>query len=736
MITYTGYIRNIRFYSEETKFIVALIEVEQEDRMLVMNGYMSDVNEYNKYTFVGDYKMHPKYGEQFVITSYEVILAKDSDEIVKYLSSPLFKGIGRVQAQSIVDALGEQCLDLIKEDKSVLQTVRGINEKKIDTIYTVLTNDDYDQEVMRFFMGHGISLRNLALIQAVYKEKTLTVLQDNPYQMIEDIDGIGFQTADDLAMKIGCDRESPNRLKAAILYSIKQGCFRSGSSYQSIDSILRMFRKQIINIEDSLFYEYLETLIEEGKVMVDADKYYDKEMYEAEVNIASFISNLQGRPEYMYDENSVQEEINAIEKRNHITYAKKQKQAITYFLSYPCMVLTGGPGTGKTTVIQAILAMAEKQFPESKIALVAPTGRAAKRLSEVTGRKASTIHRLLKWDLHTNTFALHADNPMEEEILIIDEFSMVDCLLFSRLLEASRYVKKILCIGDHHQLPSVAPGNVLKDFMAMDVKTIELDEIFRQAQSSGIIQLAHHIIHNEMTDMSLFKQYQDIHFCSCPSQDVAYYVSRIVAQAIEEGYTLNEIQVLAPMYQGIAGIDALNKALQKVCNEKQDDSIEMRIGNVVFREGDKILQLKNRPEDEVYNGDIGILVEINKKDNVAYLEDTIVVDFDGAMVEYTAKTFSTFTHAYCTSIHKSQGSEFKIVILCVLYDYRIMLRRNLLYTGLTRAKQSLFILGQSDAFLYGIENNQEGRRKTSLATMYLKNAAQTTLSPYDFMEEG
>lgn len=736
MLEYTGYIRSIRFYSEDTNYIVALIEVEQETKPFVMNGYMNNVSDYEKYVFRGDYEIHPKYGQQFKLESYEVILADDREEIIKYLSSPLFKGVGRTQAEQIVDNLGKNCLEKIKEDKHILDTVRGMNEKKRETIYEVLTNNDFDQEVMQFFMGHGISLRNLGLIQAVYKEKTLEVLQNNPYQLIEDIDGIGFKTADELALKIGGDAHDANRLKAAILYSLKQGCFSTGSSYQSLEEIIRMFKRQIVFIDEDVFHEYMSELIEDGKIIQVEEKYYYEEMYNAEGIISSFITKLQSLPEEPYEEEKVEKEIESIEETRNITYANKQKEAIDYFLRYPCMILTGGPGTGKTTVVKALLQIYRYLYPEDRIALVAPTGRAAKRLSELTNMQASTIHRLLKWDLHTNTFAMNYNNPLEEEILIIDEFSMVDSILLSKVFDAGKRIRKILFIGDHHQLPSVAPGNVLKDLMETDMKTIELDEIFRQAQESGIVQLAHQIIQNQIEDISIFDAYSDIHFFPCPNYDIVKNVSKIVNKAINEGYDSSDVQVLAPMYQGVAGIDALNGALQDIFNPPDDFKKELRIGNKIYREGDKILQLKNRPEDEVFNGDIGILLEVNKKDNFEYMQDTLIVDFDGVIVEYTHKNFPTITHAYCMSIHKSQGNEFKIVILSVLYDYRVMLRRNLIYTGLTRAKQSLFILGGPDAFLHGIANHHDSNRKTTLQERFTKVQEEPKLSVYDFMEEG
>ena len=731
MIEYTGYIKKIRFYSESSNYIVALIEVEQEDKLITMNGYMNNFNDYEKYAFIGDYEIHPKYGKQFKLSEYRIIYAKESEEIIKYLSSPLFKGIGKALATQIVNTLGEECLEKIKEDKHNLDLVRGMTEKRREIIYEALTNGDYDQEVMQFFMGHGISLKNLGLIQAYYQEKTLEILQNNPYQLVEDIDGIGFKTADELALKTGGTLDNPNRIKAGIIYSIKQYGFNTGSTYCYLDEIKIMFSKIIYNIEEVSFNEYLDELIDGGLIIQRGDKYYYFEMDEAEKNIAEYLKIRINKPDELFDEKEVERLLTNYEKTQGICYAAKQKEALNYFLKSSCMILTGGPGTGKTTIVQALLKVYSALYPDDRIGLVAPTGRAAKRLTELTGIYACTIHRLLKWDLHSNTFAMNKSNLLDLDVLIIDEFSMVDCLLLSKLFEAGRGINKVLFIGDYHQLPSVAPGNILQDLMEAGVKTIELDEIFRQAKDSGIIQLAHHIIHNEIENMDLFEQYRDINFFPCINYDVVKNVKIIVKKAIDEGYDTNDIQVLVPMYQGVAGIDALNDALQDVFNPIDEFNDSYQIGRKEYRVGDKILQLKNRPDDDVFNGDIGTLVEICRKDNFEYLQDTLIVDFDGNFVEYTSNTFNTITHAYCMSIHKSQGNEFKIVIMAVLSDYYIMLRRNLLYTAITRAKQSLFILGNSKAFMHGLANYQDSRRKTSLKSRF---KTIETLNVYDFLE--
>ena len=729
MLEYTGIIQRVRFYSEETKFIVCVMDVEQEDKPILVTGHMSYMNPQDKYRITGDYIIHPKYGKQFQIQSYEIVLADDESEIIRYLSSPLFKGIGEKQATAIVESLGKDALSLIKEDKHVLDLVRGMSEKKRDLIYDVLSAQDFDQEVLSFFMGHGISTRHLALIQAVYQERTLEVLQNNPYQLIDDIDGIGFKTADDLALKIGIDPLDEHRLKAAVLYALKESCFQDGSTYHEKDRIFAQFRRFIPQLGYDDFEYFLDQLIEEGKILNEEEKYFPEDLYSSEITIAKTFKRWLSSSLYVYEKEEVYQYLQQLEEGLSIQYDDLQKEAIYKFLQVPSMILTGGPGTGKTTIVEAIIKLYTYLNPDQKIALVAPTGRASKRLSEVTGLEACTIHRLLKWDLHTNTFAMNADHPIDYDLLIVDEFSMVDSLLFSHLLSASRKVSKILLIGDEQQLPSVAPGYVLKDLLESQlIPCVRLDHIYRQSKESGIVQLAHSI-RNDRYDEHLFFDYHDIHFSTCSPYDVISRVQILVSKAIEEGYDASDIQVLAPMYNGVAGIDALNDSLQELLNPQDGYKNEIRVGKRIYREGDKILQLKNRVDDNVFNGDIGELIEICLKDNIEYLEDTLIVDFDGDIVEYKSSDFYTITHAYCMSIHKSQGNEFKIVIMPVLKDYYIMLKKNLLYTGLTRAKQSLFILGDHQAFSYGIQNLRDEKRRTTLQEKLLTTS---DISVYDF----
>ena len=723
---YTGVIVRVRFYSDETKFIVANVEVEEENDVICMTGYMSYVNEEEKYRFTGYYVTHPRYGKQFQIESYEVIRSNDEEEIVRYLSSSLFKGIGVKQATLIVQALGENTIDAIKEDKHVLDHIKGMSEVKRDMIYNVLVTQDFDSQVLSFFLGHGISTKNLALIQGHYQEDTLNVLQNNPYQLIEDIDGIGFKTADDLALKIGVDPLDENRLKAAVLYCLKERCFQTGGTYQYYESFYSMFNKLIQGIFEEKFNELLNELISEEKIIQEGEKYYSYDLYHSEQIIVEAIKRWLREPKEEYS--NILEEIEKIEEELSLQYDKKQKEAIESFIENPLMIITGGPGTGKTTIVQGLLKIYQAINRDAKVALIAPTGRAAKRMSEITGLEACTIHRLLKWDMHSNVFAMNEDNPLDYDLLIIDEFSMVDSLLFSHLIKASYKVSKILLVGDDQQLPSVAPGTVLKNLLDIeDIPKLKLTHIYRQSQESGIIQLAHHL-RNDDYQQQIFLDYPDLYFQHSSNTDIVKNIELLIQKAIDEGFNENDIQVLAPMYQGVGGINAFNESLQALFNPPSVTKNELKVGRRVFREGDKILQLKNRVDDNVFNGDIGKLVEICYKDNFEYLEDTIIVDFDGVFVEYTPGDFSTITHAYCISIHKAQGNEFPIVIMAVLNDYYIMLRKNLIYTGITRAKRTLFVVGSHHAFLRGLSNNSDEQRLTSLKNKFYKK----DISLYDF----
>lgn len=726
----TGKINQICFYSEETDFIVVNVTTNEMDRPVLMTGYMPDYSTSLTYRFEGEFTTHHKYGKQFKISSYEVVTTDDGEAVVRYLSSSLFQGVGPVLAKHVVEALGPDALKKIVENPDALNQVRGMTEERKKVIEKVLTEKDEQHKTLQFFLSHGISLKMATKIMGVYPENTVQIVSENPYLLAENVEGIGFKTADELALSLAFQPDHPYRLQAALLYIIKQECMNQGSTYLGYEIISSRFKRQFPMIDDMT--EILEALLRDEKIVLEDGRYYPESLYRAEKIIANTLKKyIVGVSNPDYDFEDVEEGIATLEEKWNIEYDESQREAIYAFLENDLMILSGGPGTGKTTIVKAMLTLYQKIEPGKQIALVAPTGRAAKRLSEACELEATTIHRLLKWDVYTNTFNHDENHPISADLLIIDEFSMVDTFLFSRLLAACGQVTKILLIGDEAQLPSIAPGQVLYDLIeTKQIECVFLKHIFRQQAKSGIISISHAIRHDELHALEEIDNYQDIHFMPCKEQDVIRFVSKIIQKAVDEGYDFYDFQVLSPMYQGAAGVDAINEALQNLLNPKAENKPEVRIYQHIFREGDKVLQLKNRPDDNVFNGDIGIIIEIQKKDGFYYQQDKIFVDFEGDIVEYTSQDFNQLTLAYCMSIHKAQGSEFKIVVMPFVFRHGRMLKKNLIYTGMTRAKQALFLIGEKQAFISGIAHN-ENKRETTLKECFIQKEA---LSPYDFID--
>lgn len=727
--TLTGKIAQVRYYSEETAFIVMNVETVELERPILMTGYMPDYNMELSYKFIGDFIQHPKYGKQFKIEAYELLATDDREATIRYLSSSLFKGIGPVFATQIVDQLGDHTIEKIVQDPSQLDLVRGMTEERKEAILDVLLKSDHSQKTLQFLMGHGISLKMATKILGVIPEHTIEYIEENPYHLIEDVEGISFSQADKLAMSLAFPQDHPFRLEAALLACMKQECMNRGSTYLDLPTLEARFSK-MFNIQEDID-TILGRLVDQEKIVIENDKYYPYNLYESENIIKNtLVRYINGVSNPDYDFEDVEEVLMDLEEKWNIEYEETQRDAIYSFLENDLMILSGGPGTGKTTIVKAMIALYKKVEPNRQIALVAPTGRAAKRLSEVCNLPSSTIHRLLKWDVNTNTFNHDEDHPIDVDLLIIDEFSMVDSFLFSRLLLACNHVSKILLIGDEAQLPSIAPGQVLYDLIEThQIECVFLKHIFRQQQQSGIISISHALRNNELEMLGNIENFSDIHFYPVADQKIQPLVSRIINKAVNEGYDLYDFQVLSPMYQGAAGIDAINEVLQEVVNPKAEFKKEVKIYNHIFREGDKVLQLKNRPEDNVFNGDLGIIIEIQKRDGIYYLQDKIIVDFEGDVVEYTSQDFNQLTLAYCMSIHKAQGSEFKIVVIPFSKAHSRMFRKNLIYTGMTRAKQSLFLIGDYETFIQGVQKT-ESKRETTLQERF---KSSVDFSPYDFM---
>lgn len=711
-----GKLKVVVFHNEENLYSVIKIRIDNasEDKYLTLTGNFPLPNENNDYKYKGEYINHPRFGVQFAVSEYEELLPSSKEAIIKYLSSPIFPKIGVKTATKIYDLFKEKSLEIIKYNPNMLDGVVSGDQKK--TLTDGMNSSNYFDEAVKSFVTQGLSLKMLLKIQSVYKEKMIQIIKDNPYKLIEDIDGMGFKTADDFALKMGVDYHDERRIKACLIYCVSMICFNESDTYTNERMIFVEFNKIIPNVDEVSKKYFLDVLISEGKLYREEEKIFSMVQYVGEVENARILSKFIKRIVNDYSNDEILKVIAKIEGKTGIKYDDDQKSAIINCMNSGISIITGGPGTGKTTIVNAIIQAYRELFENSEIHVCAPTGRASKRLTEITNVKATTIHSLLKWDLHSNTFSINENNPLKGHLLIVDEFSMVDNYLLHQLLRASEYIGQIIFIGDEDQLPSVGPGNVLRDLLDSGlINTIRLNKIYRQSEMSNIVKLAHHIKNNEAVSEDFEN---DVIFYSTNDYNISKIILNYINVAKNNGYSNEDIQILAPMYNGINGIDNLNNVLQEYFNPSDGIKNELRVGKTIYREDDKILQLKNQNEDNVFNGDIGSLIEIEKGSNIS--TSKITVDFDDNFVEYTAKDFVNITLAYSISIHKSQGSEYPLIILPMSFAYQRMLAKNLIYTAITRAKKKLVIVGDYNAFLYGISNTNYKIRNTTLKEKLLK----------------
>lgn len=713
LVEITGKPVYIVYRNEETFYTVMKFQMmEDSERIITATGILPSIEQDVLYHLYGKYIEHPRYGMQFAIVSYEKPLPNEEEGIIRYLSGVQFPGIGKKTAGRIVSALGDGCLEEIRRDPAVLRQIPGLSEHVIETIeYGIKQEDDGMQELVRFLNVHGIGMRNLIRLNRAYGKDALVKLKENPYRVIDECDGFGFATADKIAMNLGFAENDDRRLYALLVSMCMDRCMSTGDSWVDAETLRQMFLERIAPM-DCDYDALMEQARMNRRLVQEANRVFPISQYESEDSISSFLARFPFQELEPPERSILDGYLHSLQEELQITYDEDQVSAIESFFQNPFLILTGGPGTGKTTVVRAMVQLFRLIYPGSTVLCAAPTGRAAKRLAELTDTSTYTIHSLLKWDLETNTFGMGKEEPLQADLLIVDEFSMVDNWLFYHLLLASEPIRKICIIGDEDQLPSVSPGCVLRDIIDADrFPLIRLTHIYRQKQGSDVIELAH-MIHDGTVDFSSLKN--EVRFFPCARQEIRDQILRIVQNALDKGYTMNDVQVLSPMYSGVAGIDVLNNALQECFNPPARGKAEIKSGYTVFRVGDKILQLKNQPDDDVYNGDIGILEEIDEDRTTAAHRVTLVVNFDGVYVEYTRDSLINITLAYCISIHKSQGSEYPIVIMPITYQQSIMLQRRLLYTGVTRAKKSLILLGEPGAFAKGVETLERHPRQTTL----------------------
>ena len=715
-------------YKSDRGYIIGLFKVKDTNseelkdyinKSLTFTGYFHELNEEEKYTFYGEGVEHPKYGFQFSVTEYEKSKPEDKEGLVEFLSSDLFPGIGEKIAESIVDVLGLDALNKILEDPAILNLVPKLTSKKMELIYNNLLKYNESSAIIIYLTELGFSMKDAMNIYNFYKKITKDIIESNIYSILDNIEEIAFTKVDEIAIKEGINLDDKNRVKATIIYIMKNLIYSNGDTYLEYGDIIKnveLYLKTELNT--SYFDDCLFELEKDNKIIKYNENYYLSSIWKSEDYVANKIVKLSLMEPKNYPK--LDNKLLNLEKELNIVYNDKQKEAIKKALTNSISIITGGPGTGKTTIIKAIVELYTElnklsyENAMKEIALLAPTGRASKRMTESTNLQASTINRFLKWNKETNKFAVDEFNPDKSKFIIIDEMSMLDISLLDSLFKGLTNNIQVVLVGDYNQLPSVGPGQVLKDLIESEViDTVHLDLLYRQDENSYINTLAIEIKNNVLAE-TFMETKSDYTFLECSSSMIKESLKKICKQIIDKGYDYKKLQLMAPMYHGENGIDNLNKELQNIFNPSSNDKDELVVGDVIFRENDKILQLVNMPEENVFNGDIGIIKRIVYSNISKSKKNEIHVDFDGNIVKYTPKDFNKFKHGYIISIHKSQGSEFDIVVLPVCNNYRRMLYRKLIYTAVTRAKRKLIIIGEPQAFVYAVNNDNEYIRKTSL----------------------
>ena len=675
-----------------------------QDSTITVTGPAFDFERNEKYILTGTYVDHPRYGFQFSMLTVEKYISSQKDEIVSFLAGKSFPGIGKKAALKIYDHFGSETLKILKEDPQRIFEV-DLNDKQIASLVEGFeAMSDPEKETMLYLVSNGFNNVEAQKIFNRFKLATKEVGQDNPFRYYNEIYGISFDKVRNFARTIDFEDKENKYREAYLLYLMNESTFNSGDTFLYYDRLLNMldYYGGMDNIE-----EILERCIEKHYIYRDKDRLYLYEDRMDEEFIAGYIRQFSST--LKCDDIDIEEGIQMSENEFGISYHPKQKEAIRAFFENDISIIVGGPGTGKTTIVKAMSAIFKEVFPFSNLIVVAPTGRAAKRINEICSVESKTIHSLLRWNKEDNSFVFNIDNPIMYDALIIDEFSMVDNNLFASLLKACSRVKKICIIGDNDQLPSIRPGNVLNDLIDSQVIPVsKLEFNYRQNEDNEIVRLAYAIRNNDV-DLDEFNR--DIHFYDIERD--RFDLIGLIKEDINEGYGLDEIQILAPMYKGEWGIDNLNLQLQSSFNPPSFDKNEKRSGKVCFRENDKILQLKNRPSDDVYNGDIGILEEIDDK------EKCLMVNYTGTYVFYQYEELSDIALAYALSVHKSQGSEYQVVYFIFNRGNLHMLNRNLIYTAISRAKKKLVLIGDQLLLKEGL-SRQMKKRNTTLKEI-LKN---------------
>lgn len=746
MIKIRCVVEHITYQNPENGYSVMKVKVKSYNDLVTLVGNLLDVPVGSVLLCEGDWKVDKRYGNQFVAETWEEVMPATLYGIEKYLGSGLVKGIGPKYAQLIVGKFGLETIEVIESDIERLHEVPGIGKKRVEKIRESWQKQKEIKNVMLFLQSYGVSTAYAAKIFRQYGKESIEKVKENPYRLADDIWGIGFKTADSIANKMGYEKNDLRRCRSGILYTLSQ-LSNEGHVYANEEQLVT-WAKELLEADEEPINQAMADMIATKDIILDQEAIYLPPFYHAECGSADRLLALlehsensamktatgeQG--ENVLTHNSANDatllstpsattsEIHtpvgqsdkkvtkdlfdnvAVTKNNKIEYDEIQLAAIRQAMISKVMVLTGGPGTGKTTTTQGIIA--SLQTTGMKILLAAPTGRAAKRMSEATGMEAKTIHRLLEFN-PKDGYKRNNENPLDGDALIVDECSMIDILLMYNLLKAIPTHMRLILVGDVDQLPSVGAGNVLRDIIdSGQIPVVRLTRIFRQAQSSRIVMNAHAVNQGRYPDTSNGK---DSDFFFMPVEDaeqVSGTIVRLVKDRLPKAYNMPvaNIQVLTPMQRGGVGATHLNIALQEALNTSK---VGINRGGFSFKKGDRVMQIRNNYDKEVFNGDLGYVEEVDME------ERTLIADFDGKVVEYEASELDELTLAYATTIHKSQGSEYPIVIMPVLMSHYVMLQRNLIYTGITRAKKICIIVGTAKALAYAIRNMTVLKRNTKL----------------------
>jgi exodeoxyribonuclease V alpha subunit len=713
-----GQIERITYVNIENGYTVARVKVYGQRDLVTVVGNLMAPTPGEIIKMQGEWANHPKYGEQFKVVRYETMVPGSVHGIQKYLGSGLIKGIGPIMAQRIVKKFGKQTLDVIENQIENLAEVDGIGKKRIEMIKKAWDDQKEIREVMLFLQTHGVSSGYAAKIFKQYGNRSILVVKENPYRLASDIFGIGFITADSIAEKLGFAKDSELRVEAGILYVLYQ-LADEGHVYYPYEPLVEKCL-EILGTNREIIVRAFATIALDKKIVVEdlneeIDEFrvnnkavYLAKFYLCEGNIAIRLKMLIHAPKSIRGIDA-DKAIAWVQKQLAITMANNQLEAIKCAIKNKVMVITGGPGTGKTTIINAILKIFLKL--NTKIMLAAPTGRAAKRMSEATGHEAKTIHRMLEYSIQKGGFQKNEERPLDCGILIVDEASMIDTILMHYLLKAVPVAATLILVGDVNQLPSVGAGNVLKDIIASGrVPVVELKEIFRQARESRIIVNAHMINSGIVPSLKPSGPEDDFYFIEQEEpEEVLRIILELTKERIPKRFRLdpvNDIQVLTPMHKGTVGAGNLNIELQKLLNPGED---EVTRGNRNFRVKDKVMQIKNNYDKEVFNGDIGRITRIDPENQ------EIVISFDGRDVPYDYSDLDEVVLAYAVSVHKSQGSEYPAVIIPVLTQHFMLLQRNLIYTGVTRGRKLVVLVGTRKALSIAVKNDKTEKRYTYLA---------------------